>query len=244
MRNIKLIIEYDGSRYHGWQSQSNAITIQDILEKSIKKLTGEECSIIGSGRTDVGVHALGQVANFTTTSTIPAEKFSYALNTTLPEDIVVKSSQEVDLNFHSRFSAKSKRYSYYIFNSTFPSALLRNRVWHVPYSIDVALMGKAALFLKGTHDFSAFRAAGSTAKTSVRTISDILVSSNKNIIEISILGDGFLYNMVRIIAGTLIEVGRGKINAGDIPSILESRDRRKAGITAPAHGLYLVEVFY
>jgi tRNA pseudouridine38-40 synthase len=244
MRNIKLIIEYDGSRYHGWQSQTNAITIQEILEKSIKKLTGEECSIIGSGRTDVGVHALGQVANLTTTSTIPAEKFSYALNTMLPEDIVVKSSQEVDINFHSRFDAKAKRYSYYIFNSTFPSALLRNKVWHVPYSIDVALMEKAALFLKGTHDFSAFRAAGSTVKTSVRTIMDILVSSNRNIIEISILGDGFLYNMVRIIVGTLIEVGRGKRDVYDVPNILESKDRSKAGITAPAHGLYLVEVFY
>lgn len=244
MRNIRLTIEYDGTNYHGWQTQANAITVQSTIEKCIKKLTGEDCNLIGSGRTDVGVHALGQVANFHTNSKIPAEKFSYALNSLLPYDIVIISSVEVGPEFHSRFDAKAKRYIYHIYNSTFPSALLRNRAWHVPYSLDIALMEKASSYLKGTHDFAAFRAVGGTAKTSIRTIMDISLVKKQRIIEIDVLGNGFLYNMVRIIAGTLVEVGRGKICPDSIPVILESRDRNNAGVTAPAHGLYLAEVVY
>ncbi|HHW30157.1 MAG TPA: tRNA pseudouridine(38-40) synthase TruA [Clostridiaceae bacterium] len=244
MRNIKLTIEYDGTGYHGWQTQANAVTVQDTLEKCIKKLTGEDCNLIGSSRTDVGVHALGQVANFYTNSKIPAEKFSFALNSVLPDDIVIVSSEEAGPDFHARFHAKAKRYLYYIYNSTFPSALLRNRAWHVPYSLDISLMESASTYLKGTHDFTAFRAAGSTTKTSIRTIMDITLVKKQKIIEIDVLGNGFLYNMVRIIAGTLVEVGRGKICPDSIPAILESRDRSNAGITAPAHGLYLAQVFY
>lgn len=244
MRNIKLIIEYDGTRYHGWQTQENAVTVQDTIEKCINKLTGEECNLIGSSRTDVGVHALGQVANFHTNSRIPGEKFAFALNSILPEDIVIVSSAEVGPDFHSRFNAKAKRYLYYIYNSTFPSALLRDRAWHVPYPLDMAAMEKASSFLKGTHDFSAFKAVGGATKTSIRTIMEFTIARKEKMIEINILGNGFLYNMVRIIAGTLVEVGKGKISPDAIPAILESRDRKNAGITAPAHGLYLAQVYY
>ena len=244
MRNIRLLIEYDGTNYHGWQSQKNAAAIQDVMQEAIRRLTGEDCNLIGSSRTDVGVHALGQVANFLTGSSIPAGRFSYALNSMLPDDIVVKESMEVDSEFHSRYSARGKRYRYLIYNSDFPSALLRNRAFHVPQGLDFEAMEKAAAFFKGTHDFSAFKSSGSSVKTSVRTITGISLSRHEDIIELNIEGDGFLYNMVRIIAGTLVEVAMGKIPSSRVPGILESRDRKNAGKTAPAHGLYLMEVRY
>jgi len=244
MRNIKLIVEYDGTAYHGWQSQDNATAVQDVVTEAVNRLTGEKCSIIGSSRTDTGVHALGQVCNFFTNSKIPADKFAFALNTMLPDDIVIKHSEEVPADFHSRFSAKGKKYRYLIYNSTFPSALLRNRAYHVFYHLDCELMNKAAGHLTGTHDFIAFSAAGSSARTTTRTITQANVSRNGEMIEITVAGDGFLYNMVRIIAGTLVEVGFGKIPPDAISEIIAGRDRRKAGRTAPAHGLYLVEVYY
>ena len=256
MRNIKLVIEYDGTNYHGWQSQQNAKTIQNILEEAICKLTGENCSLIGSSRTDSGVHALGQVANFITGSRIPAGKFAYALNSILPDDIVIKRSLEVELDFHSTHSAKAKKYRYLIHNSVFPSALLKNRAFHVSYPLDMEAMRKAVSYFIGKHDFRAFCASGSSVKTSVRTVFDAHMnevtdmfkmcgsSVESRLICIEISGDGFLYNMVRIIAGTLIEVGMGRRKAEDMPGIIEGRDRKKAGKTAPAHGLYLVEVYY
>lgn len=255
MRNIKLTIEYDGTNYHGWQSQSNAVTIQDVVKKAICTLTGEECVLTGASRTDRGVHALGQVANFFTNSKIPADKFSFALNTLLPDDIVIKDSEEVSMDFHSRFSSKGKKYKYLIYNSRMPSALLRNRAALVHLPLDVEAMKEALPYFLGTHDFSAFKASGSDAKTSVRTITGIslketdstITGSGKNgsrLLELEISGDGFLYNMVRIIAGTLIYVGSGRIKSDDIPSIIESRDRTRAGKTAAAHGLYLVEVYF
>lgn len=255
MRNIKLTIEYDGTNYHGWQIQENAITVQGVLKKAIEKLTGEECNLIGTSRTDVGVHALGQVANFMTSSKIPPDKFSYALNSMLPEDIVVRESREVPPDFHSRFSAKGKKYKYLIYNSQKPSALLRNRAAHVYLPLNIEAMKKASFYFLGRHDFSAFRASGSDAKTSERTITEVSLRTcsdcllgqavdGPSLIEFEISGDGFLYNMVRIIAGTLIYVGNGKINADDIPAIIESRDRTKAGKTAPAHGLYLAEIYF
>lgn len=244
MKNIKLTIEYDGSNYHGWQTQENAVTVQETVEKAIKKLTGEECTLIGCSRTDTGVHALGHTANFVTGSKIPPDRFAYALNPQLPEDIVIKRSEEVALDFHSRFQAKGKKYMYRIYNSTYPSALLRNRAYHVMPPLDLPSMEEAAGQFLGTHDFSAFRASGSDTKTSVRTITGVRLRKEGEIIEFEIQGDGFLYNMVRIIAGTLVEVGHGRIEAGSIRDIIASKNRRNAGRTAPAHGLYLKEVYY
>ena len=244
MRNIKLTIEYDGTAYHGWQSQVNATAVQDVVASAVAALTGEKCTVTGSSRTDTGVHALGQVCNFHTGSAIPAAKFAYALNTLLPEDIVIRKSEEVPDGFHARFSAKGKKYRYLFYNSVFPSALLRSRACHVYYPLDTGAMGKAAGYLTGTHDFIAFSAAGGSVKTTVRTITEAAVARDGELVELTVAGDGFLYNMVRIIAGTLAEVGFGRIKADDVPRIIDSRDRREAGRTAPAHGLYLVEVYY
>ncbi len=244
MKNIKLIIEYDGTNYHGWQAQKNASSVQQTIEDTIRNCTGEQCTLIGAGRTDVGVHALGQVANFATDSTIPGSKFSYVLNSFLPDDIVIKESTEVDRNFHARFSAIGKKYRYLIYNAVQPSALLRNRAFHVNRELDVLKMQYAAKYFLGTHDFSAFCASGASVKTFTRTIEEISILKNHNQIEIKVSGDGFLYNMVRIIAGTLVEVGLRKFDYRYIEDIINSRDRRKAGRTAPSCGLYMVEVYY
>lgn len=268
MRNIKLILGYDGTDYHGWQSQANAATVQDTLTCAIAGLTGEKCSVTGSSRTDTGVHALGFVCNFFTASSIPAEKFAFALNTLLPDDIVVKSSREVPADFHSRFSAKRKKYIYLVYNSVFPPALLRHRAYHVYYPLDIDAMREAAGYFTGAHDFSAFSASGGNTKTTVRTITHAAVRRitplftgeaaspapeaaaqpmneyDGGLIEFSVTGNGFLYNMVRIMTGTLVEIGFGKLKPGDIPAIIAGRDRRKAGRTAPAHGLYLAGVYY
>lgn len=244
MKNVKLTIEYDGTNYHGWQSQKNAKTVQETVEKAIKGLTGEEITIIGSSRTDFGVHAYGQVANFKTGSNIPSDRFSYALNRLLPQDIVIKKSEEVSEDFHARFCAKGKRYRYLIYNSRFPSAILRNRAYHVSHELDYHSMQRSAAHFLGTHDFSAFKASGSSVKTSVRTITGVSLEMNEDIIRFEISGNGFLYNMVRIIVGTLVAVGMGRIREEDIPDVIKSLDRKRAGRTAPAEGLYLVEVYY
>ncbi|NSW91220.1 MAG: tRNA pseudouridine(38-40) synthase TruA [Firmicutes bacterium] len=246
MRNIKLTIEYDGTNYNGWQSQINGFAIQDKIEDAIYKLTNEKVKLIGAGRTDSGVHAYGQVANFYTSSSIPADKFSFALNTILPDDIVVRKSEEVDEDFHARFSAKGKRYRYLIYNSTHPSALLRNKSWHVFYNLNIELMKEASLYLIGTHNFRSFMAKdkGSQVKSTVRTIWETSLIRRNDIIQIEIAGNGFLYNMVRIIAGTLVDVGIGKIEAKYINDIIKGCDRKLAGRTAPPQGLYLMEVYY
>jgi len=244
MRNIKLTIEYDGTAYHGWQSQVNATAIQDIVTTALNSLTGENCSITGASRTDTGVHALGQVCNFFTDSSIPSDKFAYALNTFLPEDVVIRRSEEVSPDFHARFSTKGKKYRYLFYNSVFPSALQRNRAYHIYYPLDTVAMQQAAGYFTGTHDFIAFSATGGSVKTTVRTITQANVERDGEMVEFCVTGDGFLYNMVRIIAGTLVEVGFGKIKPDAIPGIIAACDRRKAGRTAPAHGLYLVEVYY
>ncbi|HEY9060273.1 MAG TPA: tRNA pseudouridine(38-40) synthase TruA [Pseudobacteroides sp.] len=244
MRNIKVIIEYDGTEYHGWQSQENAISVQRVVEDAFRKLTGENIKLIGASRTDTGVHAYGQTANFFTESKIPAEKFFLAVNCLLPSDISIVHSGEVSSNFHSRFSAKGKKYKYLIYNDRAPSALMRNRAFHVPVSLNLEDMKKAAQYIPGKKDFSAFKASGSSAKDSVRTVTGVELQKAENIIELTVSGDGFLYNMVRIIAGTLVDVGMGRISPDDMGDILESKDRTRAGRTAPAHGLYLVEVYY
>ncbi len=244
MKNVKLTIEYDGTNYHGWQRQSNAQTVQEMIEKAIRGLTGEQITINGSSRTDHGVHAYGQVANFFTQSNIPHDRFSYALNRMLPEDIVIRSSEEVSMDFHARYCSKGKKYRYLIYNSNFPSAIFRNRSYHVSYDLNMDNMKMALPFFKGTHDFSAFKATGSSVKTSVRTIYDANLTRVDDNIWFEVSGDGFLYNMVRIMAGTLVDVGMGRIKAEEIPCIIKSLDRKKAGRTAPPQGLYLVEVYY
>lgn len=245
MRKIKLKIEYDGTNYHGWQIQKNAISVQEIIEKAISKLLGNEVGIVGCSRTDVGVHAYGQIAHFSTASTIPGDKFSYAMNNLLPSDIVIKQSEEVSEDFHSRYSATGKKYRYLIYNGSHASAIMRNRTYHVKPELDIEKMQRAAKYFVGEHDFAAFQATGGQVRSTVRKIFNMeLQKKEDNIISIEVSGNGFLYNMVRIIAGTLVYVGMGKIDAYEIPMIIDSLDRTRAGKTAPAEGLYLMEIYY
>lgn len=244
MRNIKLTIEYDGTNYVGWQRQKNGTSIEETIEKAIMNITGENVKIIGSSRTDAGVHAKGQTANFYTMSKIPDLKFASAINSKLPRDIVILEALDVDKNFHSRYSSIGKRYSYKILNRKQPPAYFKNFVEHCPYELNYSHMVSASGAFLGKHDFTAFKSTGSSAKTSIRTIKMIELTKNDDLITINIEGDGFLYNMVRIIAGTLIDVGRGRICPDSIMDIIESRDRGKAGKTAGASGLCLERVYY
>lgn len=244
MRNIQILLEYDGSHYHGWQIQKNAISIQEVVERAIGAITNERVNLIGSSRTDSGVHARGQSANFLTQSRIPIDRFPYAINSKLPPDIRVIHACERPKDFHSRYDAVGKRYTYHVLNNAFGSALSYNRVWHVPQKLNIEDMKKAAEYFIGTHDFTSFRATGSSVQSSTRTIyASKLVYRDAEII-LDIHGNGFLYNMVRIIMGTLVEIGMGKIHYGEIPRIIRARDRNMAGITAPAQGLYLEKVYY
>ncbi len=219
--------------------------MQSVIEKALFELTGENVRLTGASRTDTGVHAYGQTANFGTASSIPGDKFIYALNRLLPKDVVIRSSDEVPAGFHSRFDASGKRYRYLICNTAQRPAIMRSRACHVSQALDVHAIREAAWYFIGTHDFKAFQAAGSCTETSVRTISSITVENGQdNLLIIELTGDGFLYNMVRIIAGTLIQVGTGKIKPGDVAGIIEGKNRKKAGKTAPAQGLYLMEVYY
>ncbi|MDI3312315.1 MAG: tRNA pseudouridine(38-40) synthase TruA [Thermoanaerobacterium sp.] len=244
MRNIVLVIEYDGTNYHGWQIQKNALTIQEVITKAIKKITLEDVNLIGSSRTDAGVHALNQVANFTSNCNIPASKIPNALNSLLPKDIVIKDAYDADMDFHSRYSAKGKRYKYIIYNRKFNSPIYRNYSWHISNELDLDRMTESLMYLKGTHDFSAFKASGSSVKDSVRTVRDILLKKNDFNVEFEIEADGFLYNMVRIIVGTIVDVGLGKINPIDVKEILDSKNRCMAGKTAPPQGLFLTKIYY
>lgn len=246
MRNIKLIIEYEGTNYCGWQSQKNANSIQETIQDAIEKITGSRPNLNGSGRTDAGVHAYGQVANFFTESRIPGEKFAFALNAVLPKDIVIKASYEAEMDFHARYSAKGKQYSYLLLNSKQPTAIYRNLAYHISYcdKLNIEQLEIASQHFIGTHDFSGFMATGSSIKSTVRTIYDINVIQNEDLIKITYYGNGFLYNMVRILSGTLLYASIGKINPLDIPEMIMSKDRSKVGITLPAHGLYLEKVLY
>lgn len=243
-RNIKLTIEYDGTDYHGWQSQDNALSIQSVITDAIEKIAGEKVKLYGSGRTDAGVHAFGQVANFHTKCGIPVGKIPAALNSILPDDIVIKNAEEVSRSFHSRYSCRGKTYRYVILNSPMPSAFMRNKVAHFPHALDIEAMREACGYLCGTKDFSAFCAAGSSVKDFTRTITAADIKKKGDIIEFTVTGNGFLRNMVRIIVGTLIEVGRGKMSPEEFGAVIDSRNRKNAGMTMPAHGLYLEEVFY
>ncbi|MPQ33677.1 tRNA pseudouridine(38-40) synthase TruA [Clostridium estertheticum] len=244
MRNIKIIIEYDGTNYSGWQRQNNVMTIQEKIESAIEELTGEKTQITGSSRTDAGVHANGYTGNFYTNSKIVIEKFTGAINSKLPRDIVILQSFEVPYEFHSRYNSMGKMYSYTIINRRQAVAVGRDYIYHHKQILDVEAMQIGAQYFMGTHDFSAFKNLGSSAKTSVRTISRLDIVKNEEIIKIYIAADGFLYNMVRIIVGALIRVGEGKIKPSEIKDIIESKQRSKAGKSVPANGLCLEEVFY
>lgn len=245
MRNIKLTIEYDGKEFNGWQKQPNKLNIQGEIEKAIKQITGEEVDLTASGRTDAGVHALGQVANFKTNSELPIEKFPIALNANLKKSIVIKSAEEVEERFHSRLTCKRKTYRYVINNSKYGTAIYRNLETHIPMKLDIQKMQQAVKYFEGEHDFKAFKASGTSSKSSVRTIykAEVIEAGNERI-YIELTGNGFLYNMVRIIAGTLVDVGLGKIEPEDIKEIIKSQKRENAGKTLPPQGLYLVEVEY
>ena len=244
MRNIKLTLEYDGTNYLGWQKQKIGATIQETLEEAIRLLTNEESEVIGSSRTDAGVHARGFVANFKTNSKIPSEKFREAINTKLPDDIGIIKSEEVDKNFHSRYDSKGKTYCYTLVNRYEKVCLGRSYVYQVRDELNYNLMKDAAKYFLGKHDFKAFKTNGSSVKTSVRTISGLELELKGDVLKIFISADGFLYNMVRIIVGTLIEVGKGKIKPEDIESIIRNGDRSKAGPCVPPNGLVLEKVFY
>lgn len=244
MKNIKLVIEYDGTNYSGWQNQENAITIQEVIEKSIALVTDEEVRLIGSGRTDKGVHAFGQVANFLTNSSIPGEKFKTVLNNLLPEDIAIVDSMEVDMNFHSRFSATKKRYRYVIYNGKLPSPIYRNYSLYHKYDLDIERMKRASEYLIGEYDFESFMNKGSIVKDTIRTIYEINIFRQGEFIEITIEGNSFLKYMVRNIVGTLITIGNNRMDPDNIINILEAKNRAAAGKTAAACGLFLEKVYY
>ncbi|MDP2892120.1 MAG: tRNA pseudouridine(38-40) synthase TruA [Bacillota bacterium] len=244
MTRILIYIEYDGTGYAGWQNQKNASSIQQALEECLKKLTREDIAVTGAGRTDAGAHAQGQAAHFDTASRIPAEKFAYAMNSHLPRSIRVIESREVGMDFHARFSARGKWYRYTIYNRPHALALNRLTCLHVREPLDITAMEEAVPRLTGTHDFAAFAASGGDQKTTVRTIYSAKVTKEGAYIHIDITGNAFLFNMVRIIAGTLIEIGRHRLERNALEEMLEGRSRLSGGPTAPAKGLTLMKVYY
>lgn len=244
MPRIKLVIEYDGSRYHGFQLQLNANTIQAEIEKAIKSLTGNEVTIHAAGRTDAGVHALEQVAAFTTCSSIPADRWKYALNSMLPPDIHIIESSLADDNFHPRFNARKKRYVYQIYRAATGTTFYRKYAWCTEESLDITEMKAACHYIKGRHDFRSFCSSGSSVKDFTREVYKCDFQEESPFLKLEIEADGFLYNMVRIIMGTLMEVGRGHYRAGYVEKIIAARDRRLAGPTAPPQGLYLASIEY
>lgn len=243
MRNLKLIIQYDGTKYCGWQKQPNSSGIQGTIEYAIYEITKEKVNIIGSGRTDAGVHALGQVANFKTNSSIPTARIPDALNAKLPKDVSIIDCQEVSDDFHSRYSATGKIYRYLIYNKPYRSPLYKDISYHVRYELDIEKMRLEAKSLLGTHEFKGFMSSGSSVKDTVRTIHNISIEYSGDLIVLEVEGNGFLYNMVRIIVGTLVDIGRGRIDK-PLEEIIASQDRGEAGHTAPAHGLFLKKVHY
>ncbi len=259
MRNLKLTVEYDGTDYCGWQIQKSSQnkSIQGTIERVLRKILQEKIRLIASGRTDAGVHALAQVANFQTNSEIALDKLQRALNGNLPDGIAINKIEEVGLGFHSCLHTKSKTYRYTILNRGWPSPLLRKTVYFYPYPLDIKLMRQEARSLLGKQDFKSFCASGSSAKDTIRTIKRITIKKvfpdlrptsyeqkEVNLIIIDIEADGFLYNMVRNIVGTLMEIGRGRFPKGSLKKILNSKDRKTAGPTAPAGGLCLIKVKY
>ena len=244
-KNFKITLEYDGSHYHGWQRQKEDRTIQEEIENALLTITGQKVALIGSGRTDAGVHAFAQVANFKCNTTLGPQDVSGGLNSMTPGDIVITSCEIVDDSFHARYDVKSKTYVYKILNRPLPAAILRQYAWHIRKVLDLAVMRAAIIHLIGIHDFKAFEGTGSPRSHTTRCVSRVDLSKKENgYLEFEIEADGFLRFMVRNIVGTMVDVGRCKISADHFKRILDSRDRTLAGATAPPHGLYLKEVKY
>ncbi len=244
MKRIKLIIAYDGTNYCGWQIQKNGITIEEIINKKLSELLGEKIVVIGASRTDSGVHAYGNVAVFDTESNIPAEKFSYALNQRLPDDIRIQKSSEVPLDFHPRYCDTTKTYEYKIVNRQFEIPTERLYSHFVYYNLDIDKMRQAASYITGEQDFKSFCSNRTQVENTVRTVYSLDIDKVNDMITIRITGNGFLYNMVRIIAGTLMKVGMGIYPPEHVKEIIDAKDRTKAGPKAPAKGLTLVEIGY
>jgi tRNA pseudouridine38-40 synthase len=257
MRQIRLSLQYDGTEYSGWQIQIDKVTVQSLLEKAVRAVTGEHSRVTGSSRTDAGVHALEQVAAFSTGSALDSDVMRRALNANLPPDIRIMDVATCPDDFHPRYSAISKSYAYFITDTRYQPVFLRRYAWHIPHDLSgrLEMMAEAAEFLKGEHDFSSFRGAGCGAKSSVRSVIDIGVSRltsihfmtfrmNVPVIQVRIRGNAFLRHMVRNIVGTLVEFGMGKRMPGEMKDLMELKDRNRAGRTAPAHGLFLEKVYY
>ena len=244
MRRIKLEVAYDGTNYHGWQIQPNKITVEEVINRELSHLFGESIKVIGASRTDSGVHALGNVAVFDTQARIPGDKVCYALNQRLPEDIRVQTSKEVPLDFHPRHCNSKKTYRYSILNCTIPKPTKRLYSHFLYLPLDVERMQESANYFIGTHDFKSFCSSKTTVEDTVRTIYQLNISKNEDMVDIVVTGSGFLYNMVRIIAGTLIQIGIGAMNPNEVKEILEKCDRNCAGPTAPAKGLTLIGIEY
>lgn len=243
-RNLKIVLAYQGTAYHGFQWQENALSIQEVVEKGLSVLFAHPVKVAGSGRTDTGVHALGQVISFRTTGRIPTEKIAIASRGVFPDDIVLLSAEEVAADFHARCSATSKIYEYRIYHGKLPDPFRRHQAWHISRQLDLDAMREALRQVEGTHDFSAFQGAGGHQINTVKTIYEASIAQENDEYKFRFWGSGFLYHMVRNLVGTAVAVGDGKIKVDDMSAIIESRNRRKAGMTAPAQGLYLKEVFY
>lgn len=244
MKRFKLTVAYDGTDYCGWQIQPNGITVEEVLNRKLSELTGEKITVIGASRTDSGVHAMGNVAVFDSDTSIPAERIAYALNRNLPEDIVVVKSEEVPLDWHPRYQDTVKTYEYRILNREMPDPIRRRDTFFVSYPLDIGKMQEAAEYLRGRHDFKSFCNIKTDVEDTVRTIYDLDVLRDGDLITIRISGNGFLYNMVRIIVGTLIRVGRGFYPPTRVKEILDAENRETAGATAPPQGLVLVKIVY
>lgn len=245
MQNYRIHFSYDGTAYHGYQVQKNAVTIQQVLEETLGRLYGQEIRIEGAGRTDAGVHAREQVANFYAPNRVPPERLPHALNGMLPDDIVVYKACTVAYGFSARKDARAKLYTYTIDNALFPDVFFRLYAWHLRAPLDLDLMNSAACVLRGRHDFKSFQSSNSETGSTVRTLFKLTIECTPgNRIVLSFKGDGFLYKMVRNITGTLVEIGLGKRESAQVPQILHGKDRRLAGAAAPAHGLCLEKVYY
>lgn len=244
MKNYLLKIAYDGADYHGWQVQENALTVQQLLQDAIEQIFGKRYSVIGCSRTDAGVHALEFCCNFKADCSIPDSNIPFALNSKLPDAIVVKKCVELDLDFHARYDCRGKEYTYIIHNSIIKDPFLRGRAWEYKHKLNPELMNLQCKDFIKTADFSAFCASGSSVEDKIRTIYSASVEQKDDNIYFKVCGNGFLYNMVRIMAGTLVDISQGRIKPNSIDDIIESRNRENAGITAPACGLYLSRVLY
>ncbi len=242
--NIALIVEYDGTNFAGWQAQPNKRTVEEELRKSLEMATDEKIELISAGRTDRKVHSFGQVVNFHTNREIPPENYKSLMDYLLPNDISIKDSFRVSDDFHARFDAKKRQYRFVVYNRELPNAIYRNYSYHFKFKVDMENMIRASKYLIGTHDFTSFKLASNNLINPIRTIEKIDIEKDGDFIYFTILGNAFLHNMVRIIVGTLLNIGGGKLKAEDMKEILESKDRQRAGITAGAEGLFLEKVFY